>query len=390
MYLVGSLKALGSWDHDKGRRMTRAFDKGQWSLTVYVPQSAEFLYQYVLKDHESGAVLWESSLERKQSTISNSATMDIHDNISEQEDATSSAAIQERQQAMQQQAGGGPPMPVEEDTASIAIASAPWEHDDEYEDTRESLLPAPTFSVTKQLTGSPAQGLHNKVVAAAKNGIMSPAMQRGVKEIGNWVSKALTNPQQQQQEMRLQDANERIHNLLQDRERLEEENRMLREQQEDNMGVLSKERILAEDAQRELVQEKEAEQMRARRIRKTLRANSSKFAEAREGLKSLKIEMSSMQAESTSLFNEFSRGIAKLAVGSSSTELDDLKKKLQQETAIRRQLHNQVMELKGNIRVMCRVRPASQGQKVAVNFLSDQELSLNTGGKVQPFSYDRG
>jgi kinesin family protein C1 len=36
--------------------------------------------------------------------------------------------------------------------------------------------------------------------------------------------------------------------------------------------------------------------------------------------------------------------------------------KLRQEEALRRKLHNQVQELKGNIRVMCRVRPASDSE----------------------------
>ena len=37
---------------------------------------------------------------------------------------------------------------------------------------------------------------------------------------------------------------------------------------------------------------------------------------------------------------------------------DEIKEKLRAEETIRRKLHNQIQELKGNIRVFCRVRPA--------------------------------
>ena len=40
------------------------------------------------------------------------------------------------------------------------------------------------------------------------------------------------------------------------------------------------------------------------------------------------------------------------------TARDEIQEKLRAEETIRRKLHNQIQELKGNIRVFCRVRPA--------------------------------
>jgi kinesin family member C1 len=49
---------------------------------------------------------------------------------------------------------------------------------------------------------------------------------------------------------------------------------------------------------------------------------------------------------------------------------DEIQEKLRAEETIRRKLHNQIQELKGNIRVFCRVRPAlphecDEGNKLA-------------------------
>jgi len=55
-------------------------------------------------------------------------------------------------------------------------------------------------------------------------------------------------------------------------------------------------------------------------------------------------------------------------LSSALTSRDEIQEKLRAEETIRRKLHNQIQELKGNIRVFCRVRPAlahEQGDNLA-------------------------
>lgn len=79
--------------------------------------------------------------------------------------------------------------------------------------------------------------------------------------------------------------------------------------------------------------------------------------------------------------------------------------KLRQEEALRRKLHNQVQELKGNIRVMCRVRPASdaetepakiafpdaeeESKEVAVQGPEKQSALGNVTTATHSYSFDR-
>lgn len=71
MYLTGSLPSLGSWDVKRARKMNRA-PNGSWALAIYIPEKAEFLYQYLLIQEpedcsaiQEPIVLWEGGLERK-------------------------------------------------------------------------------------------------------------------------------------------------------------------------------------------------------------------------------------------------------------------------------------------------------------------------------------
>lgn len=50
---------------------------------------------------------------------------------------------------------------------------------------------------------------------------------------------------------------------------------------------------------------------------------------------------------------------------------DEIQEKLRTEESIRRKLHNQIQELKGNIRVFCRVRPALPHESADENKLAE-------------------
>ena len=69
MYVAGSLPSLGAWDAKRARKMSRAED-GSWTLAIYIPERAEFLYQYLLLQDQTDlskepVVLWEGVLERR-------------------------------------------------------------------------------------------------------------------------------------------------------------------------------------------------------------------------------------------------------------------------------------------------------------------------------------
>ncbi len=122
--------------------MTRSAD-GSWDLNVYVP-AVEFLYQYVLKDLDSGEVVWESTLERKQNLKDDvNMTVHVHDNITSQEDSATKS--KNYKTAMIPEIAAG-------DTI-ITGDLIKWadEAEDEYE-SRDSLLPEPTFTVTNTLS----------------------------------------------------------------------------------------------------------------------------------------------------------------------------------------------------------------------------------------------
>ncbi|KAJ5108156.1 Kinesin-like protein klpA [Penicillium angulare] len=88
-------------------------------------------------------------------------------------------------------------------------------------------------------------------------------------------------------------------------------------------------------------------------------------------------------------------------------ETDAIKEKLRKEETMRRKLHNQVQELKGNIRVFCRVRPSLRNEPASsispmqypdesedakeINVMGPEEKSsLGTlSRKNNPFSFDR-
>lgn len=84
-------------------------------------------------------------------------------------------------------------------------------------------------------------------------------------------------------------------------------------------------------------------------------------------------------------------------VESVQSDLTDIKRRYQRELTERKRLHNLVQELRGNIRVFCRVRPPSKREKEhggrelaeCVSFPNDGEIKVVNGRKEKTWSFDR-
>jgi kinesin family protein C1 len=70
--------------------------------------------------------------------------------------------------------------------------------------------------------------------------------------------------------------------------------------------------------------------------------------------------------------------------------IEDIEAKLRDEESIRRKLHNTIQELKGNIRVFCRLRPSlpTEANKplTKIDFENDTDVVLHNGSEV--INYD--
>lgn len=75
-------------------------------------------------------------------------------------------------------------------------------------------------------------------------------------------------------------------------------------------------------------------------------------------------------------------------VAQQSVFIQSLQAKLLEAEATRRALHNAVQELKGNIRVFCRMRPPPEGDAVALS-AAENQLSLAHNAETYNFSFDK-
>jgi hypothetical protein len=69
--------------------------------------------------------------------------------------------------------------------------------------------------------------------------------------------------------------------------------------------------------------------------------------------------------------------------------LSEMERKVNEMEAQRRALHNQVQELKGNIRVFCRVRPGGGDTAKAIEASADTKLSIAHKDDTHNFSFDK-
>ncbi|CAN6674269.1 kinesin-like protein Kar3p [Trichomonascus vanleenenianus] len=190
----------------------------------------------------------------------------------------------------------------------------------------------------------------------------------------------------------------------------ENESRLTKQAQQHEMMLeqaSSRHRSQLESAQREIksLQQQvaaandkyEAEHHEAEALRRTLKemsASSVTFETLNKGQEA-QIEELRYQVELAKSKNNEMRAVMEAAID----EKDRAREKLLKEETLRRKLHNQVQELKGNIRVFCRVRPTVPGHddnsqgSAAFEYpdrdLEGQQIIVGDGSKMLPFGFDK-
>ncbi|KAM6968337.1 kinesin-like protein KIFC3 [Aplochiton taeniatus] len=120
-------------------------------------------------------------------------------------------------------------------------------------------------------------------------------------------------------------------------------------------------------------------------------------------LRSMKTDYASLRSQVRNFSDFYGAAIsdAKKQISAAMTEMSDANKdlmeKYRKEVALRRKYHEQLVELKGNIRVLCRVKPVlkedqhEEGQSVVLTTDPHNESALNvlSKGKTRAFELDK-
>lgn len=121
-------------------------------------------------------------------------------------------------------------------------------------------------------------------------------------------------------------------------------------------------------------------------------AELAKVEEFKTGLRLLEAEYNDLKTSSqeAAQAHEAKAEVLQAKLGEATMLMEEERAKYVKESTVRRQLHNEVMELKGNIRVYGRIRPPNAGHaETAVESRGDDEIFTSDGSKVNNFQYDR-
>jgi kinesin family protein C1 len=165
-------------------------------------------------------------------------------------------------------------------------------------------------------------------------------------------------------------------------QRKELELQNLRGELENVKGDVDREQTLKNNAQDEIAQMKEV-------LKKTGVESSSTIQSLENTVASLRARIHFLESGSKAQSDSFAEMESRLQDAVKSAEV--AKQKLIKEETLRRSLFNQVQELKGNIRVMCRVRPSSNGNendtaKITIPDLDKESKELAILGKEEKSS----
>lgn len=133
-------------------------------------------------------------------------------------------------------------------------------------------------------------------------------------------------------------------------------------------------------------------------LEEALKLSNAKCASLSLDLSRLSLEIATLQSDHSKLSSEYSKSVSLCDSLSMSNEMLNLK--LRQAESVRRRLFNEVQELKGNIRVFCRIKPIAPSSPSAlspsiedancvyVNQRSESATSAKTA-RLSLFSFDR-
>lgn len=448
MFLTGSLPSLGSWDVKRARKMNRA-NNGSWALAIYIPEKAEFLYQYLLlQEPEAGAanqepiVLWEGGLERKCKLVeSPNRSMVIADDTRGEgttkrsptppaKEGDGQAWIPQSDNASPQVAGTDSSLPAEEqidmllkerercqnelqklkDIIGFTSVKSSGEHR-----TRDSYLPetGPLYDTVRELqhfmfkkvadwptikegvegecsmSGSPGEG-----PSASHGGAGASPLARGETAVPGVTSPS--KPSMSEIEaVRALDEGTRL--MCDMQEQSDERKKALADALE-RLAVSEKARAEAEaevlQLKEELAELQNASDKTAQGrllINSNLRCSAAELGAVKElygGLKESAAALKQDMLEAMQQCSEQVTGHLAVALEEMEEEKGTALEGLKKEMVERKRLHNLVLDLKGNIRVFCRARPPGKDSPNALTFASDTELLCEVSGKSHPFTYD--
>lgn len=142
-----------------------------------------------------------------------------------------------------------------------------------------------------------------------------------------------------------------------------------------------------------------------KRVKKSFKGSSTMLVGLRDQVRAAKAEINVAKADAKRILQELPKLAQQTCMalmqqcGSMAQEVQEAKRKYHKELAERKRLHNLVQELRGNIRVYCRVRPVSsrelenggdEGCKPCVRFPEDGlSVEVKSAKKEKSFEYDQ-
>ncbi|EGB03936.1 hypothetical protein AURANDRAFT_1243, partial [Aureococcus anophagefferens] len=175
-------------------------------------------------------------------------------------------------------------------------------------------------------------------------------------------------------------------------------------EKEQLMSAMEKEvEALIAEERAKFDKERERLEKSAAKAKKSAKGNTKALSALAKQVRALKPQIAAARREARATLAELpavSKDVAAQIlsrVRSTERELAETTRKYKRELGERKRLHNLVQELRGNIRVFCRVRPVSKrerehaGEDMAscVSFPNDGEINVASGRKEKTFEYDQ-